>query len=108
MGRGKMSRGRYDIYRDVLNFCCSPNCISMIISKCNLSGWQAKDIIPLFLEKSFIKVEKTKAYGKGGVKRSMTVYKTTQLGTVLLLALENIDYILNAEFYKNNKVTVHE
>lgn len=100
MCRGKMSRGKHDIYRDVLNLCGSANCISMIMSKCNLSGWQAKQLIPLFLAKGFIKAEKTMSCGKGGIKRSMIVYKTTELGTVLLLALENVDYILKAKLHE--------
>lgn len=88
------SRGRVEIYRDVLRFCIRGECKSHIIEKCGLSWSQVQEILLFLMKGSFLEASKEKVIDSNGHPRITTIYRTTRKGITLLLAIENIDVIL--------------
>lgn len=95
-----MNRDKHEIYKDILKLCQHETCRAKIMQTCNLSFTQASFILPFLLERGFLKENWVKALDRNGSPRSLNLYQRTDMGTVLLLALENAEFILNTEFNK--------
>jgi predicted transcriptional regulator len=96
-----VNRGKHEIYRDVLAFCCKGEIKTELMSKCRLSWAQVKDILPFLISKGFLQATTEEHPDGNGHMRLMKVYRTTREGVVLLMALENVDFILGTEYAMN-------
>lgn len=90
-----MNRGKHDLYRDILTYCKNGESKSHIMSDCRLSWLQFTQIMPFLLRKRFIETHKEERPDENGHMRKMLMFQTTKEGTVLLMALENIDTMLS-------------
>jgi len=93
----RLTRGRLEIIRDVLDVCSQGATVSGIMDGCNMSFAQIKTYVPLLIRKGFLTVRREDRKDVGGAMREMTVYRTTNYGVVLLLALQNVQKILEPE-----------
>ena len=96
-----MNRGKHDIYRDVLASCCKSEVKSHLMTKCRLSWLQVKEILPFLIGRRFLEETVKKQPDGNGHMRRMKVYHTTREGVILLMALENVDFILAPDHANN-------
>lgn len=71
------------------------------MTKCRISWSQVKQILPFLLDQGFLESRPKKHPDGNGHMRQTTVYQTTQKGVVLLMALENVEFILKTEYARN-------
>jgi predicted transcriptional regulator len=88
-----MRRGRLEIYRDILNACYKGERKSVMMTKCRVSWAQIKEVLPYLIERGFIEIAEENV-DKHDNNRKVKVYRVTAKGAVLLMALENVDRIL--------------
>lgn len=70
------------------------------MTKCRISWSQTKTILPFLLNNGFLEASANKHPDGNGHERLMKVYRTTREGVVLLMALENVEFMLKTEYAK--------
>jgi predicted transcriptional regulator len=81
-----MNRSNEDIIADILRVCRSPNDINRIMSDANINFSQSKIFVPWLNNRGFL------SSSDGDTQKK--IYSTTEKGTVLLLAIENVQIML--------------
>lgn len=74
--------------------------MTRIMYGCGLTHRDLRKYLDFLTAKGFVSVAKREAENFGGFHREMQLFQTTEKGTVLLLALENLDTMLGLPIAK--------